>query len=97
MKADSKPPFPAALKAKLEKLGLFTDFDLLLHLPLRYVDETHLYPIADAPIGQTVLVEGEVMDAEVKYKPRKRLTARVQDESGVLALTFFNFYPSQVK
>ncbi|MGD9786815.1 MAG: ATP-dependent DNA helicase RecG [Sulfuricellaceae bacterium] len=92
---DSRPS--AALRSKLEKLGLFTDFDLLLHLPLRYVDETHLYPIADAPIGQTVLVEGEVVDAEVKYKPRKRLIARVRDESGVLALTFFNFYPSQVK
>jgi ATP-dependent DNA helicase RecG len=35
-----------ALAKKLDKLGLRRRFDLVLHLPLRYEDETHLYPIA---------------------------------------------------
>ncbi|MHB1292991.1 MAG: hypothetical protein ACYCY5_12510, partial [Sulfuricella sp.] len=37
-----------AIQAKLDKLGLFTAHDLLLHLPLRYQDETRIYPIAHA-------------------------------------------------
>lgn len=36
---------------KLEKLHLNTPWELALHLPLRYEDETHITPIADAPIG----------------------------------------------
>ena len=34
---------------KLAKLNLHTLWDLALHLPLRYEDETHITPIADAP------------------------------------------------
>ena len=57
----SQPIVAAAATAKkLEKLGLTRRFDLVLHLPLRYEDETHLYPIQQAPYGQAVLVEGEV-------------------------------------
>jgi len=34
----------AALSNKLAKINLHTVQDLLLHLPLRYEDRTHLYP-----------------------------------------------------
>ncbi len=37
----------AAQSSKLAKIGLHTVQDLLLHLPLRYEDRTHLYPIAE--------------------------------------------------
>ena len=37
----------AALSNKLAKINLHTVQDLLLHLPLRYEDRTHLYPIGD--------------------------------------------------
>lgn len=37
---------------KLAKLGLRTRFDRVLHLPLRYEDETVLTPLADAPPGK---------------------------------------------
>jgi ATP-dependent DNA helicase RecG len=45
----------------LEKLGLRTDLDLVLHLPLRYEDETHLTRLRDALPGQSVQVEVEVI------------------------------------
>ncbi|MHB9117123.1 MAG: ATP-dependent DNA helicase RecG [Burkholderiales bacterium] len=86
-----------SLRGKLEKLGLRTEFDLLLHLPLRYVDETHIHPIRHAPHGPAVQVEGEIVSCEVKYQPRKVLTCRLEDASGVLTLRFFNFYGSQLK
>jgi len=50
-----------------------------LHLPLRYEDETHLMPIADAPSQQTVLVEGVVSQCEVTLRPRKQLLARIEN------------------
>lgn len=86
-----------AIQKKLEKLGLRTRFDLVLHLPLRYEDETHLYPIKDVPSGQAVLVEGEIMVSEVQFKPRRQLVVRITDGSGSLILRFIHFYSSQQK
>jgi ATP-dependent DNA helicase RecG len=86
-----------ALAKKLDKLGLRRRFDLVLHLPLRYEDETHLYPIGAAPYGQPVLVEGRVISHEVQFRPRKQLMVRIEDASGVLVLRFIHFYPSQLK
>ncbi len=82
--------------ASLKKLGLTTPQSLLLHLPLRYVDETRITPIRDLRLGESVQIEGEVMHAEVSYKPRKALIVRLRDASGEVNLRFLHFYPSQV-
>ncbi len=82
---------------RLAKLGISSKFDLVLHLPLRYDDETRLYSLSEAPPGQPVLVEGNVVETEVRYRPRRQLICHIEDGSGVLSLRFFNFYPSQLK
>ncbi|OSI06898.1 ATP-dependent DNA helicase RecG [Neisseria animaloris] len=83
---------------KLEKLNLHTPWDVALHLPLRYEDETHIMPIKDAPIGVPCQVEGVVTLQEVQFKPRKQLVVQIQDHSGsVLFLRFIHFYPSHQK
>ena len=82
---------------KLAKLGIHSAFDLILHLPLRYEDETHLYPIKHAPLNQTVLVEGTITHADIKYRPKRMLICKVEDASGVLFIRFLNFYGSQVQ
>jgi ATP-dependent DNA helicase RecG len=76
------------------KLGLKRDIDLALHLPLRYEDETQLTRIADAREGDTVQVEGVVMDSRVEFRPRRQLVVRLDDGSETLVLRFLNFYPS---
>jgi ATP-dependent DNA helicase RecG len=93
------PPIKTSktIQSKLDKLGLFTAHDLLLHLPLRYQDETRIHPIAHAPLGQAVQVEGEITDTTVQYRPRRTLVCRVEDGSGMMTLRFLNFYPSQIK
>ncbi|MFN0161535.1 MAG: ATP-dependent DNA helicase RecG [Burkholderiales bacterium] len=83
--------------AKLAKLGLRRDFDLVLHLPLRYEDETRVTPVAALVEGAFAQVEGVVMSAEVAYRPRRTLLVRIADASGVLVMRFLNFYASQVK
>lgn len=83
---------------KLDKLNLHTAWDLVLHLPLRYEDETHIMPIKDAPIGVPCQVEGEVIHQEVTFKPRKQLIVQIADDSGsVLFLRFIHFYASNQK
>lgn len=91
IKAFSKPSV-----ANLAKLGIANLQGLLLHLPLRYIDETHVTAIRDLHMGESAQVEGEIVHAEVTYKPRKALIARLEDASGQLTLRFLHFYPSQI-
>ena len=83
---------------KLEKLGLNTPWEVVLHLPIRYEDETHITPIADAPFGESCQVEGIVELQEVQFKPRRQLVVRIRDAAGsVLFLRFIHFYASHQK
>ncbi len=88
-------PGNAGLQAKLARLGLRRREDLLLHLPLRYEDETRITPVAEAPWSGSVQVEGEVLSAEVQFRPRRQLVAHLSDGTGTLILRLLSFYPSQ--
>lgn len=91
-----RPP-SRSVQEKLVRLGIADEFDLVLHLPLRYEDETHLYPIRDVPPDRTVQVEGVIIRSEIMYRPRRQLVCQVEDGSGLLFMRFLNFYGSQVK
>jgi len=94
---DAAPAAPKAVRDRLEKLGVRRQFDLVLHLPLRYEDETRLTRLADAPSGETVQLECEVEHTSVQFRPKRTLVCRVRDGDEILHLRFFNFYPSQKK
>ncbi|MDR2188445.1 MAG: ATP-dependent DNA helicase RecG [Azonexus sp.] len=84
-----------ALGKKLKKIGLHSAADLLLHLPLRYEDETRLTTVADALTGAPAQLELTVLSSEIQFRPRRQLLVRAADESGEISLRFFSFYPSQ--
>lgn len=86
-----------ATQRKLHSLGLVTPNDCVLHLPLRYEDETRVVPIGSLRPGAPAQIEGEVLRSEVLYRPRRQLTAVMADDSGELQLRWLNFYPSQQK
>jgi ATP-dependent DNA helicase RecG len=65
----------------------------VLHLPLRYEDETVLTAPDKAPAGQPVCVEAPVLKAQVMYRPKRQLVVHAEG----LVLRFFNFYGSQLK
>jgi ATP-dependent DNA helicase RecG len=90
---------PKTHDSKLAKLGLRTDMDLVLHLPMRYEDETEVVAIREACLrgGHVSQVEGIVTKNEITYRPRRQLLVTLADESGELLLRFMNFYGSQVK
>lgn len=85
------------VQRKLHSLGLVTPNDCVLHLPLRYEDETRVVPIGSLRPGAPAQVEGEILRSEVLFRPRRQLTAVMADDSGELQLRWLNFYPSQQK
>ena len=95
-KASATAPKTATQKA-LEKLGLTRDIDLALHLPLRYEDETRITLLRDAREGQSIQIEGNVIDCEVTFRPRRQLVVKLDDGTDTCTLRFFSFYPSQQK
>jgi ATP-dependent DNA helicase RecG len=97
-KAAAKAPPANSAAGKLAKLGLRRPEDFLLHLPLRFEDETTVTPIADLSPGEHQQVEGVITDSEVKYKPRRQLVLALRDDAGdSIGLRFLNFYGSQVQ
>ncbi len=84
---------------KLARLGLRTDIDKVLHLPLRYEDETQVRTIEEAArvFGHPVQVEGVVTACEVAFRPRRQLVVTIADDSAQLTMRFLNFYGSQTK
>jgi len=82
--------------AVARRLGLDQVSDLILHLPLRYLDETRLTPLAEARPGAHVQVEGCVRHAEVQTRPRRQLVAEIEENGDRLFFRLLHFYPSQV-
>ena len=78
-------------------MGIEDVFGLVMHLPIRYIDETIVTPIRDIQMGMLSQVEAEVIRAEIVYKPKKMLIVQVKDESASLQLRFLHFYSSQMK
>ncbi|MET0963102.1 MAG: DEAD/DEAH box helicase, partial [Noviherbaspirillum sp.] len=101
--ASSKPAKPAKAASRLEdrlaRLGLRTDMDLALHLPMRYEDETVVVDIRQAGFmsGSPAQVEGVVTSCEIQQRPRRQLVVTIEDASGPLMMRFLNFYGSQTR
>lgn len=81
----------ASQAGKLAKIGLNTIQDLLLHLPLRYEDRTHLHLISALLPGSLATVEGEILRCDINFGRRRMLTCQISDGTGLLTLRFFNF------
>lgn len=96
MQQTAKSP-GSLLERKLLRLGLRDPADFVVHLPLRYEDETRITPILSVHAGVPAQVEGEVIRSEVQFRPRRQLVAAIEDNTGTLILRWLNFYPNQQK
>ena len=93
MASGNKPP--ASLAERLARLGLRRPIDFVLHLPLRYEDETRLVPLSALRPGAFAQVQGRVRDVVVQLRPRRQLVVHLSDDEAEVALRFLNFYPTQ--
>jgi ATP-dependent DNA helicase RecG len=90
-------PARTTIAGRLARAGLESDWNFVLHLPLRYEDETQLTPIATLTPGSNAQVEGDVVAADVVYRGRRQFHVTLRDASGKLVLRFLHFYPSHTK
>ncbi len=78
---------------KLDRLGLFTIEDLLLHIPTRYEDYSKIVSIESLTTDSTVSVVGTVSDIKSNRSWQRKLlitTAILSDDSGSIRLLWFN-------
>ena len=81
-----------ALRKRLDKLGLRTVGELLLHRPHRYETAVPERRIADLMAGEEAAIAGEVRGVSVR-RPRRNLAivqARVADSSDEITAVWFN-------
>ncbi len=76
---------------RLEKLGITKLEDFLFHSPFRYDDYRLVSKISDVQVGETVTIQGKILEIKNQYARRFVIQkARVDDGSGVLDITWFN-------
>lgn len=83
----------AAREKALNRLGIKNTEDLLYYFPRNYEDRTSFYSIMQAPLEETVCVRAMVAEAPHLARIRKGLDVvktRAVDQSGSMALSFFN-------
>ncbi|MAL99036.1 MAG: ATP-dependent DNA helicase RecG [Alteromonadaceae bacterium] len=85
----------ASLAQRLAKLGIVSLQDLLFHLPHRYEDRTRVRPIGSLNVGDTAVVEGQVLVCEMVLGRRRSLQVTIRDDTGFLVLRFFHFNAAQ--
>ncbi len=81
---------PAAEDA-LHKTGIFTIWDLLLHLPLRYEDRTQLTPSHLLQVGHLIQVEGTISRCQELPSRRPVHLLTLQGDGFSIALRFLNY------
>lgn len=87
---DTACPVNPRYQKYLERLGLYTREDVLLHIPIRYEDRTRITPIAQVCPKARVLVQGVVTHTQMQAGRRPCVLCTLQDNSGAsLALRFF--------
>ncbi len=69
--------------------------DVLLHHPIRYDDRTRITPVYSWGHQRTVLIEAEVIDSTIQYRPKRQLLCRVKVQDKTVSLRFFHFYKPQ--
>lgn len=85
----------APLSERLRKLGLVSDWDFVLHLPLRYEDETRITPVGSLRPGEAQQTQGTVERSGFVATPRgQQFSAILTDGTGRLQLRFIHYYPS---
>lgn len=83
------------LAALLAKTGIFQVKDLLFRLPLRYLDKTRISAIGSLQPDSYVVIQGEIMAADIIFGRRRSLMVKIADGTGVATLRFFHFSMSQ--
>lgn len=82
---------------RMRKMGLVSDWDFALHMPLRYEDETKIVAIRDLVPGFWAQIEATPYSTNQRQTSKGAIViVQVKDETGTLPLVFFNFHHSNI-
>ncbi len=79
--------------AMLSNLDIYTVQDMLFHIPRDYQDRRHPTPIRDLEVDEKALIQGEIIDTNLRRSKRGRKTlleVLVRDDTGSISLTWFH-------
>ncbi len=80
-------------KAELNRLGLFTVYDLLTYFPRTYEDQSVLTKISALQVGEKATVAGSILNVSERQGGRRGMSilmALIGDGTGILQVTWFN-------
>jgi ATP-dependent DNA helicase RecG len=80
----------ASLASRLADFGITSVYDLLTHVPIRYMDRDHVAPLARLAIGDEVGLIATVTEVGPYVKAKRYVRVKVTDGSANLTVTFFN-------
>ena len=96
-KANEKPAKKKAetvsVAERVARMGLINDWDFVLHLPLRYEDETRITRICDLKAGDWAQIQGTVISSRTQGGRFMQLIASVSDGTANIEIRFLHFYP----
>lgn len=78
---------------RVARMGLINDWDFVLHLPLRYEDETRITRICDLKAGDWAQIQGTVISSRTQGGRFMQLVASVSDGTANIEIRFLHFYP----
>lgn len=78
---------------RVARMGLINDWDFVLHLPLRYEDETRITRICDLKAGDWAQIQGTVISSRTQGGRFMQLIASVSDGTANFEIRFLHFYP----
>lgn len=76
---------------KLAHLELFTVFDLLFHLPLRYEDRTKITQLKNLTIGNYAAIVAVITGTRIIYGRKPALIVSLEEAGHTAIIYFFNF------
>lgn len=86
-------PRAKKVASAMKRLGIHTVRDLLFYFPSRYEDFSNVKPIAALAEGEVVTVRGKITRITNRRTVKRRMMlteARVHDETGSIAVVWFN-------
>lgn len=78
---------------RVARMGLINDWDFVLHLPLRYEDETRITRICYLKAGDWAQIQGTVISSRTQGGRFMQLIASVSDGTANIEIRFLHFYP----
>lgn len=88
---DELPNVGDKIIRQLNKLQIFSIWNLLLHLPRDYENQSQITPISDLIADQKRLTEGEVFSVNLVGRRKKILIAKIRWDNYFLDVKFFHY------